>query len=503
MKIILTQVTDQKHWAGLTKSNNLVAAGLVKGPAVLSQTIDNLYEMVNGDDNLVSVVDKYPTIYTDQEVYEWMLRGSSERNIPLVKATYEAPVGTEVDITSATTATIGANFQPFYLYFAEKWFSAPSVLGGLRPEDYLVIIKENPTQVGSLWRYKVTVYGNSNSLSMPIEELVSGVPYGQMFAPVEKDFSLRGSDIQFESFYKLQNTISYFSKSTEVPGSMIAMGKNIPLAYAFQDDKGKTQTAWIDKLGWEFYVQFRRDYARALLYGKSTIGADGSSNLFGESGNPLLQGYGLYEQMNGSNLGFYNIFNLDGFTDFLSAVSYNKLPEDSRKFLVTTGQFGAIQFHKAAQMKGATIPWLRSDVNFSDGGHTLDEKQIKKYIFLNGIEINIMIDPMLDSPITAGKMLHPQGGYVSSYIYNIWDFGTTQGEPNIAKVNIKGMEEYIKYLPGFRDPYSAGGLGQNMAMVASMKDGYEIRAMKIGSVRIKNPLKTGRYMPSIYKSLGY
>jgi len=502
MKIAVTQVTNPKYWAGFTKWNNLAYIGYTKGPAVLSQTIDNLYSMVNGDDNLVAVVDKYPTIYTDQPVYKWYLRGTSERNIPLVKATYGL---SETEVSSSTTAKVGENFQPFYLYFAEKWFSAPSVIAGLRPEDYQVRIMEDPTQVGSYWRYKVQVYGSSPTSYMPVEELLAGVPYGSLYAPVEEDMSLRGSDIHFESMFELQNWITHIRKSVTIPSSIIAAGKNIPLAFKFQDDKGKIQEAWINKLEWEFYKQAKRDQARVILYGKNTVGLDGTTQIFGESGNPVKAGYGLYDQMAGSNLGFYNVFNLDGFTDFLMGISYNKLDESDRRFLVTTGEFGMYQFHKAVAAKMATYAWLRSDHNVQvvNGKVNVTEGQITKFDWINGITIEMMVDKMLDSPVTAGKISNPNGGYISSYIYNIWDFGSDKGEPNIAKVGIKGWEEFMAYRPGFRDPYSPGGLGSVPHPVADMQDAYQLSKMCITSVRIKNPLRTGRYMPSTYKALGY
>lgn len=502
-KIALTQITDQQNWAGLTKANNLAYAGLMKGPAQLSQMIGNLYEMVNGDDNLVSFIEKFPTKYVDNETYEWMLRGSSERCIPLVKAAYTS---SKTEITSSTTAQIGLNGATFYLYFAEKWFSAPSVLGGLRPEDYQVKIQADPNKEGDLWCYPVKVYGNNPAVYMPIEELLQGVPYGQLYAPVEREFSKRGSDLQYESLFKLQQTVSYFRKNTKVPGSMIKYGKNVPLAYAFQDDKGTKQVAWIDKVGYEFYKQFRRDFARGIVYGKSTIGADGNATQFGESGNPILNGFGLYEQMQGSNNGFYNVFNIDAFTYFLMGISYNKLAEDSRDFLVTTGEYGRIQFHQAVQAKMGQYGWLRSDVNIknvSATGMGIAESQIETFTWLNGIKIRIMVDKMLDSPVSAGKMLHPNGGYLSSYIYNIWDFGTNNGEPNIRKVAVKGDEEYYKYVPGFRDPFTPGALGTSMTSTTNMEDAYEIGGMKIGSVVIENPLKTARYMPNLYKYMGY
>lgn len=506
MRISPLQVVEQKYWAGLTKQSHLGYLGLTKPPAVLSEIVDNLFEVNYGDDNIVSLVDKYPTKYVDQEIYEWSLKGTSERNIPLAYATYLSNATTEVTITSSTAVQVGLNFLPFFLYFSEKWFSSPSVLGGLRPEDYQVKILEDPLQVNSLWRYKVQIYGNNTNSFMPIEELLPSVPYGQLYAPVEREFSKRGSDIQFAGFFKLQNTISTIRKTYIAPGSMIKMGQNVPLAAKFQDDNGKVLVKWIDVVAWEFYKQMRRDKARLIMYGKSTLDGNQQSQVMGESGNPVIAGYGLYEQMSGSNLGFYNNFSLDALTDFAMKISYNKIPEDKRKFVVSTGQYGLYQFHKAAQLKSSTLPGMRYDQYLKSAGSgklSLEEGQIIKYVTVNGIEFNLIHDPMLDSPVTSGKIPHPLGGWVSSYIYNIWDFGTDNGEPNIQKVAIQGDEEYMRYVPGLRDPFSAGGLGASNSMAAHGVDTYEVHKMMNTSIRLKNPLKSGRFMPNIYKSLGY
>lgn len=501
-KISLLQQVDQKYWSGLTKQNSLAALGYTKGPAQLSTAIDQLYEINFGDDNIVSLIDKYPTIYTDQETYKWALRGTSERTIPLVKATYGI---SETLVTSSTTALVGQNFVPFYLYFGEKWFTAPAVIAGSYPEDYQVRIMADPVQTGNLWKYQVQIFGSNPANYMPVQELLAGIEYGQLYTPTERELSKRGSDIQYSSFFELHQTISTMRKSIQVPGSMIKMGKNVPLAYAFVDDNGKQQTRWINYLEWEFAKQCRREKAKLLMYGKSTVGPAGESMIPGESGNPIITGFGLYEQMNGSNMGFYNTFNMDAFASFLGDVSYNKIPEDKRSFLITTGQKGLEQFHRAAQTKYGAYPGIYEQNHKVWNGNevTLREGQIKKFVWLNGIEAYVMHDPMLDSPTTVGKIPHPDGGYVSSYVYNIWDFGTDGGEANIAKVAIKGDEEYFIYVNGLRDAYTPSGSGMNPTPAAHAIDGYELHKMYNTSIRIKNPLRTARYLPNMYKSLGY
>lgn len=497
MKISPLQKVEPKFWNELTKPMHLAYAGLTKGPALVDDLISNLYDLNFGDDNLVSMVEKFGTHYVDNPLYEWKLKGSSERNIPLVKATY-MKAGTETDITASTTDQIGLNGAPIFLYFPENYFSAPAVLGGDHPEDYTVRIMSDYTRAGSYFKYTTQVYGAATPF-IPAEELLPGSKWSNLFASVERDFSKRGSGMNFATFFTLQNTYSSIRKSYAVPGSMIQQGDNVPLAVKFQDDNGKTFTKWIDYQGWEFYKQCRRDKAKLLLYGKSTIDPiSGQAVTMGESGNPVTAGFGLYEQMQGSNLGFYNNFSVDAFSDFLMQLSYNKLPEDKRVFLVTTGEYGRYQFRKAMAQKMSQTPWLRTDANLK--GKTFVDIQIEEYTDLNGITIKLMVDPMLDSPVTVGKIQHPNGGWVSSYIYNIWDIGTADGKPNIQKVAIQGDEEHFIYIEGLRSPFSPGGKGMNPRPASNAVDGYELHKMMNASIMIRNPLRTGRYLPNLHRA---
>jgi hypothetical protein len=152
--------------------------------------------------------------------------------------------------------------------------------------------------------------------------------------------------------------------------------------------------------------------------------------------------------------------------------------------------------------KATNISWLRHDGNLKFMGDkaSLNEGQFVEYTFVNGIKFKVMLDPMKDDPI-RNKLIHPEGGLASSYIYDIWDAGTTNGKANIMKVSVKGSEEFFRYIPGMRDPFSAGGAGMNPSpvMTASPVDGYTVMKLFIGGVMINNPLKTGRIIPSILR----
>ena len=492
MKVSRLQTVEPQHWSGVTRKSHLGMIGYTQ-PQYVDKVMDRLYEVNFGADNIVSFINQFPVHYIDQEgEYRWLLHGSEERSIPLSSAS--------IDGTNAVGAgdRPGLAYSQFFMTFSEKWFDATSVIVGPDPDAYALRVVEDPVPAAGGWRYKVELVTGDENLFVPLTDLQQGTMWSEDFALVEQDLSKRGAGVRHISPFQMENTTSMIRRNYEVPGSMIKAGKNSPLAFAFVDQKGKTHTAWLDKLAWDFYVQCRRDKARLLMFGKSNRKQDGSYNNKGESGNTISAGFGLYEQMEGGNILPYNKFDLDGLTKFALDISVGKVPGDKRKLVLSTGEYGMWQFHKAASDKASGLRYLQSGHNFQGSGSnmTLNEGQIMKYVSVNGIEFNLMLDPMKDDPV-RNKIVHPEGGLVSSYTYDIWDFGTSNGKPNIQRVAVQGEEEYFKYIPGMRDPFSPGGKGDNPTPTSSPVDAYSVYKMFIGGIMVRNPFKTGRLVPAV------
>ena len=331
-KISKLQIVEPKYWSGLTRESHLGWLGLLE-PEFINDTIDKLYEVNYGADNFVSFVNQFPVHTLDTEgPYRWMLHGADERNIPLVKASL-VTAGT----TLAAGATPGIARTSFYMWFPERYFEVTSVIVGEYPEDYSLRVTEEPVSDGSYYRYKVELVTGDDTLYVPTTHLTGGSRWSEEYGLVEQELSKRGNTVHHSAPFMMENVTSYIRKNYNVPGNMILQGKNKPLAYAFVDQDGKKHTRWIDKLGWDFMTQFRRDKARLLLHGKSNKLDDGSYGNKGESGNTIRAGFGLYEQMEGSNKLYYNSFSADLIGNFALDLSVGKLPEDKRDFILSTG----------------------------------------------------------------------------------------------------------------------------------------------------------------------
>lgn len=487
------QIVDPKYWKGLVKEDHLGAIGAQR-PELISKTIEKVYKVTYGSDDFVSFINKFPKRYIDEDVpYQWMLQGPDERNFALIKATTDAAGTTLV----ATSDKAGVGHGRFYMWFAEKAFSATSVIVGETPDDYSLRVVSDPVEYGDgLWRHEVELHTGNSSLFVPYEDL-QGSSWSEDFGLVEQDLSKRGNEISGASHFMMENVLSMIRKNYEVPGSMLSKGRNKPMAFAFMDSQGNTHTRWIDMIGWNFMIQMRRDIARLLLYGKSNRKDDGTFAGKGESGNTIRAGYGLYEQLEGANTGYYNTFDIDTLTEFALDISVGKVAEDDRTFLLSTGEYGAYEFHKAVESKAGTITYMRdnSRVMTKDGKLVLNGGQFIEYTTINGLKFKVMIDPTKDNPV-RNKKRDKKGRLLSSLTYELLDFGSVNGESNIQRVCLRGDEEIYGYRPGLRDPFDPYNNLSAPRMIVSPVDGYEVYGAFIGGIQVNNPLRTFRYIPS-------
>lgn len=494
MRISKLQTLDPKYWDGLVKEDHLGAIGAQR-PELISKTIEKVYKATYGGDDFISFVNKFPKRYIDDDVpYQWMLQGPDERNFTLVKATTDAAGTTE--ITSTDKAGVG--FGRFYMWFAERAFAATTQIVGEDPDEYALRVVSDPVEYGDgLWRHEVELVTGDSTLFVPYEDL-DATSWSAEFGLVEQTLSKRGNDISGASHFMMENILSMIRKNYEVPGNMLTKGRNKPMAFMFMDSQGNMHKRWVDMIGWNFMIQFRRDIARLLLYGKSNRKDDGTFGNKGESGNVIRAGYGMYEQLEGSNEGFYNTFDIDTLTEFALDISVGKVPEDDRTFLLSTGEYGAYEFHKGVESKAGSITYVRdtSRITTKNGKLSLNGGQFIEYRTVNGLTFKVMIDPTKDNPV-RNKKRDKKGRLLSSMVYELLDFGTMNGESNIKRVCLKGDEEIYGYRPGLRDPFSPyNNKTPQDRIMASSVDGYEVYGAFIGGMQVNNPLKTFRYMPS-------
>jgi hypothetical protein len=500
MKISNLQIVDGKNWSGIGTKNH-IGSIFEQRPQLASTMMTRMLSRYFGN-TLDTMLDTIPAKYleTDDD-YIWKLIGSSERNIPLVEARFKGNAVTAADFG------VGASGAAFELVFAERWFSDVNVIVGEKNEIYPIRITNDPYPEGNYWVYPVEMYGSAGVEGMPGEELIEGKRFSKDYSPVEDTLSIKGGETTFASPTTFRNTFSRIRMQYTVPGNMrnrkfiadfVALGKG-----------GEKQTfrTWMDYQDWVFQYQFAQEKNRLLFYGRSTRDSKGQFGNVGKSGHSIEAGAGLREQMEVSNTFFYSHFSADFITNILMELSEGKLAMDERKFVIKTGERGAVLFHKAIakEASGWTPLFDQSAMkkvatNLSSEGRQFGF-QFVEYIAPNNIHVKIEVDPMYSDPvrnkIAAPNNGHFLGGLAESYRMDIFDIGTSEGEPNIQKVYATTEPDHTGYIPGLRNPFSPTNERSKYSLMATPKDGYEVHKIATCSAMIKDPSRTASLIPNI------
>jgi hypothetical protein len=487
-KISPFQMTEAKSWAGITSKNH-VGAIFGNEPQKASKMLTRIAQTNFGLD-LDSYLDQFDPMYLDtDDDFTWDLVGSGKKNVPLV----EARIGGAA-ITGASQP--GLAFTEFEMVFPEQWFTDEHVIVGHKNEIYQLQIQNDPIPEGTEWVYKVKLLTGDPTLFVPSEELAANTRWSKDFSLVEQELSKKGGGINFTSPFKMRNAFSMIRMQHTCAGNMI----NRPMGTKWLGEEGKTYTTWTQYEDYEFEKQYREEKNRLIMYSRSNKKDDGSYANKGKSGNIKKQGAGLRQQMEASNTVAYSVFNIDFLLDVLLELSEGKLPTDAREFIMLTGERGAVQFHEAIENYSQLF------TKMNDGSRIYGSKsangakmplgyggQFVEYMGPQGIKVTLKVHSMYDDR-ERNKIYHPGGGVAESYRYDIMDVGTSDGEPNIRKVYVKGQEDFMGYQTGLRNPFDAAG-GRNV--MSSSTDGYTIHRGSMCGIMVKDPSRTATLLPNL------
>ena len=494
------QMVGFNYWGpGVTQKNHLGSIFQLK-PQKATNLMVNLLAFYRGK-TLDTFLNQFPVKqFDDDSDFYWDVIGSNRRNISLLEARDED--GTVVD--STRTTNVGAGTAPFWLVFPEKWFAFGETIVGNLNEQYQFRILEEPKMEGTNAVYKVELAGG-NLDGVPAERLLMGEKFSIEAAFVESELSRKVGDVRFSSPVSMRNEWSTIRIQHKVSGSMLNQKLAVGIPLVKETGSGythTTETMWMHVVDWEVEQQFSEYKNNAMMFGRSNRNKNGEYTNIGVSGNPIKTGAGLLEQMEVANTTYYNNFSLKMLEDALYQLSASKLDFGDRLFVIKTGEYGAIQFHKA--VLNVVSGWTQFMLD-NNSTHVIEKTQsnlhstalsagfqFTEFKAPNGVRVKIDVDPYYDDPV-RNKIMHPDGGVAYSRRYDILYIGTMD-QPNIFKCAIKGQPEYRGYQWGLRNPFTGQIGNPNMSFD---EDSAVIHRMAQFAVCVLDPTRTLSLIPSI------
>lgn len=453
-----------------------------EAPEMVSNLIKEIFK-VNLSDDMMAFVQRFPEReVSETKPYEWDLQGQHEKNVPIADWYTE-------DGSKPTQP--GLNHSAIYLVFEEDYFEPTNVILGHK-EDYHFLVKDAKMLSGNRWELKTELLTDNPNLFVPTEELAVGKRFSKDYSLVSSTLSYQGARPNFTSPFRLRNRLSMMRMEYDVAGNMIAKGKNDPLLFDFMYN-GKQEKAWINYQDMVAYHQFNQMYSRLLLYGKKNWNSkDIVFNKDDKNRYDIVSGSGLFEQTAPGNIHYYSTYDIDWHVKMLLDLGVGRIERGKRVVTIGTGEFGALQFHLAAQNNSTKYTpnfnqdriyktkngGLGSNMQLGYGG------QFVEYEYVNGVKIKLDIIPFFDDRVRF-KDEHPAGGVTESYRMVALDYG---GESGIYRVKVRGQEPIFGYINGLRDPFTPGGSGTPKQMVSKI-DGYSVIRAMWGGLYCEDPTK--------------
>lgn len=474
------QMTDATTWKGLTTENHLGAIWQ-QAPQKVSDMIMMIQQKYFGN-NIDTMLAQFPTLeFEDDTDFVWELQSQGLDNIELVEC--------RIDGTPVTAADRpGQNFTEFELVFPKDMFSNGHRIVGELNEIYPILITSEPKKEGLNVVYTCRMDSGDQAMFIPYDEVVPGKRFSGEYAPVERTMSRKGRQVTYKSHITMRNAFSQIRIERKTPGNM----KDKKMGCFFKTDDGKVFKMWQQYESFMFDNAFREDINKLIMFGTSNRSVDGQYRVKGDSDYAITEGAGIRQQMESANSSFYNVFDIEELSSRLLDLSEGKLQTDERGFMLRTGERGAYEFHKSLEKFSQLFtPLLNQDRMYkvSQSGFQMGlgyGGQFIEYLGPNNIKVGLSVDSMYDDR-NRNKMLHPNGGVVESYRYDVFDIGTSQGAPNIQKVGKKGTPIIHKYIAGLRNPYDPDGA---VTAIGTAEDAWEEHKMFIGGAIVRDPSRT-------------
>ena len=474
-----------------------------------ADTITLLQASVTGNNTLENFLSKFPTReFEDDTEYYWDVLLNSARNYPLICARDEN--GVEVDADTATNVGVGTS--RFTLVFSEPAFHDGEVIVGELNEKYLFRILEPPQIEGSNYAYFVELMGG-NTTGVPPQELQYGKKFSKEYAPVERELSRRVGGVSYNTPVAMRGEFSTIRISDKVPGFKANKKLAFGIPMVKEDPKTGRQVKgvsamWMDYEDWALSLEWANYKNRLLAFGRSNRNANGEYMNFGKSGMDIRMGSGIFEQAEAGMTRWYSDTSciMDYILEALYDLSAGKIAFGDRKFIIKTGERGALLFNRAAQAQGSG--WLPLGLQYSESNPPAITKttadfapgtavrmtthQITEWQAPNGVFVKLDVDTFYDDQV-RNKIMHPEGGVAFSYRFDIWYIGN-ENTPNIQKCAVKNQPESWGYEWGFRNSFTGAISNMNMS---HDEDSATVHRMATMGAIVYDPTRCYSIIPSL------
>lgn len=487
------QFINATHRDGTFTDQNQLANVLLTKPKIADELILAYGDMGNGDKmNVIQMLTQGTGRIASSSAYEtsgadeviWFLQGLQGRAIPITDQTIPDP-----------NANVGANFQPFIVPLAEKYFTLGDVVRF--PNNSLARVQSEPYQNGGNWCYTFVIVGSNPKEFIPANALQIGRELA-MGTTAFEEYS-EGGGMKETTPMAFKNQMSIQRKGHGMSGG--AKTDIIVFNVKGRNNAGQTVTSnsWMWKKQHDLYYQWQEETEYADWFNKYNRLPDGTIPLIGANGRVVKMGSGIEEQITGTNRIDTTQLTDELLKYMLLDIANNTPNAENKKLVCITGLGGMIEFDKAMRrsMSNTNVQIVNGDFFLEKGkGNELKfGSQFTTYRGFCGTSVTVVHHPMFDNKKRFPNV-DPETGFTDqSYKLYFLDFSDYGGKPNIQKIYKGAHGEDRRMLSWFTagatEPNFSGETGVKAMMRSNGLDGFFMYILSEGMILIKNPLSCG------------
>lgn len=428
----------------------------------------------------------------DNEVYKWTLAGDDEVAFYIVD-----------EIENFTILTDpGRGGAEFRIVLDKGWMQEPDVL---QLEDnrfpFLEIVGE-PTQVGQGWVYTVRMQSSDPAAFINPELLKIGRRLMHVSTSIATEMNDKYGTTQYQSQLDLECQIGAFARDFKITDKVIRKEiaarkkkgqKDVhSTGYSFdirQGGKTIKNGAFITMAEAKLLNDVEMDREVSMVFGQASIRADYSGAYIKRTGPGWRElakdGHILYH--NGS-------LTASMLEDYLHNIFLQRISSENRDIVIDTGEGGMRLFHQLLSSEANSFMTLDTirlrNVDGIGGNRGISfGAQFIEFQAINGIRVRLKYNPMKDNHKYCFRT-HPDNPRytIDSFRFDIYDFGTSDGETNMQMVIEDNVESY-SYTCGMIDPKT--GPVKDGSKVSSFNKGVAFERELSGGLWVKDTSRIG------------
>lgn len=407
----------------------------------------------------------------DSSVYDWFVMGDIDRVFRIMEDAYTTN-------GVASTASLGANNTPFEIVLDVDYARTNNVIA-LQDNRYTLVVMSDPKPYGNWFKYTVRQQTSNPNDFVPCGAMTKDIEVTEFASSIEDFGTPAKPGINFGTQIQMRNVVGKvgreFSidevlmrrewqakKYNNVAGAASNMRSNLTASdfvngMAFQltlmkkDAKtGMTEkvtpTAFISLLEAKAEEACMLDREVMAKFGKyeETYTSNGTSGSVTSVTNVRRVAPGLRQLVKDGHEKYHNgsltAFDIEG---YLHGIFLTRVDENDRKIQFVTGELGKLFFNQILSIEAQGYLSYGQNLFVRQAGegapvnHLEFGFQFIKYQGVNGIEVSLTYDKMLDDPYYCRRMYAKNSNFtVDSARMEIYDFGMSGSAQGITGSNI-------------------------------------------------------------------